>query len=220
MKKTVMLILGVFLSAALPLAADTETIGDYTWEYSISSGTAEIIGVSPAIGSLAIPSTLGGYPVKGIGANAFADCDRLSSVTIPDGVESIGTNAFHNCAVMAVVTFGNGMKRIDENAFLGCKSLAVVTIPSGVEHIAYGTFSGCSGLTDLTIGENVKTIGVGAFFDCIGLTRVTIPDKVISIGESAFSGCVGLTDLRRLAARWRASGRTHSPAAAALRGNW
>ena len=98
MKKSLMLIFGVILSSALPLAAETETIGDYTWEYTISSGTCEITGVSPAVGNVTIPSALGGKSVTGIGTNAFSECSGLTGVTIPDSVTSIGLSAFSDCS--------------------------------------------------------------------------------------------------------------------------
>ena len=45
---------------------------------------------------LIVPSVLGGYPVKSIGLNAFGNNQELTSITLPDGLESIAAGAFHH----------------------------------------------------------------------------------------------------------------------------
>ena len=42
--------------------------------------------------------------VTRIGNNAFQDCTRMTSVTIPNSVTSIGNNAFRGCVGMTSVT--------------------------------------------------------------------------------------------------------------------
>lgn len=42
-----------------------------------------------------------------IHANAFKDCNKITSITIPSTVTSIGSNAFANCTSLTNVTFGN-----------------------------------------------------------------------------------------------------------------
>lgn len=44
-----------------------------------------------------------GY-IKAISSNAFDSCTSLSSITIPDSVESIDTSAFSSCASLRSVT--------------------------------------------------------------------------------------------------------------------
>ena len=47
-----------------------------------------------ADGDLEIPAEIAGLQVASIGAGAFVNCGRLTSITIPDGVTSIGRYAF------------------------------------------------------------------------------------------------------------------------------
>ena len=158
--------------------------------------------------------------VKNIGARAFCDCSRLTSVTIPDSVTGIGVNAFSGCSGLTSITIPNSVMSVGDGAFDGCSGLTSVTIPQyvcdnslsnvfsscyqsitnvvildGVTSIGAGAFSGCSGLTSVTIPNSVTNIGERAFCDCSGLAGVTIPDSVTSIERGAFSGCSGFTSV-------------------------
>ena len=61
-----------------------------------------------------IPATIEGCPVVAVEAWAFALCDQLTVVTIPDSVTSIGANAFYLCDALANVNYTGS--RADWNA--------------------------------------------------------------------------------------------------------
>ena len=119
------------------------------FEYTVTGDEATITGYTGSAKSLVIPSELGGKPVTEIGIFAFALCDSLTEVTIPEGVTSIGAGAF-NC----------------------CYNLEEVTIPEGVTSIKDSVFEGCSSLTEVTIPKSVTSIKSAAFYDCGALTTV------------------------------------------------
>ena len=127
-------------------------------------------------GDIVIPSeiTYEGkvYNVTNIGENAFALCEGLTSITIPNSVTNIGDVAFINCA-----------------------GLTSITIPNSVTSIGDCAFGSCYGLTSVTIPNSVTTIGELTFYRCSSLTSITIPNSVTSIGNSAFSGCRGLNSM-------------------------
>ena len=138
---------------------------------------------------------------------------KLTSVTIPNSVDSIGDRAFYGCSGLTSVTIGNSVTSIGNYAFKGCTGLTSVTIPNSVTSIGYGAFSGCSGLTSpiynayvfakmpttysgaYTIPDGIESIASYAFEGCTGVTSVTIPNSVTSIGRLAFDGCTGLTSV-------------------------
>ena len=77
-----------------------------------------------------------------IGRSAFNGCRSLTSVTIPNDVESIGSYTFQSCI-----------------------GLTSVIIPNNVKSIGDYAFYGCSGLTSVIIGSGVLSIGSYAFYD-------------------------------------------------------
>ncbi|MBR5643497.1 MAG: leucine-rich repeat protein [Salinivirgaceae bacterium] len=155
--------------------------------------------------------------VTSISNSAFKDCSDLSSVTIPEGVNTIGSNAFNGCTGLTSVNIPNSVTSIGSSAFFGCTGLTEITIPENVTSIEsaafkncsgletlnfnakncgamsgqnyYATFNGCTSLATITIGENVETIPSYAFLCCSSVKTVTIPASVTSIGDDAFKEC-------------------------------
>ena len=140
-------------------------------------------------------------PVTLIGESAFEGCDRLASITIPNGVTLIGEDAFEGCRSLVSITIPNSVITIDEAPFVGCESLVGFCGKYASEDnrclVVEGVLNSFapSGLTSYNIPNSVTSIGTGAFYRCSSLTSVTIPDSVTSIGDSAFEGCSGLANL-------------------------
>ena len=135
------------------------------------------------------------YSVVAIDRAAFHNCSKLTSVIIPNTVNSIDEFAFKGCSGLTSVIIPNSVTAIGECAFYECSGLTSVIIPNSVKVIGIYAFKGCSGLTSVIIPNSVEVIGNYAFEDCSGLTSVTIPNSVVAIGELAFCRCSGLTKL-------------------------
>ena len=150
-------------------------------------------------GTVIIPSTVTHegveYTVNKIAENAFLDCSKLTSVTIPNSVATIGSNAFYNCSGLTSITLPQSVTTIGEYAFSGCRKLSSIAIPNNVTNINSYTFYGCSSLVSVNIPTSVTSIGYSAFRDCTGISSVNIPNSVTSIGSDAFGGCTGLTSV-------------------------
>ena len=133
---------------ALPLvvsAYDCQVDGIY---YNLNSveKTAEVTSAMYS-GSVIIPEkiTYEGmeYSVTSIGIQAFAGCNGLTSITIPNSVKIIGNSAFSNCTGLTFVIIPNSVVIIRYNAFWGCSSMTSVIIGSSVTNIYDKAFSNC-----------------------------------------------------------------------------
>jgi hypothetical protein len=133
--------------------------------------------------------------VTSIGAWAFFECKRLTSVEIPSSVTSIGSVAFEECKNLTTVTLPYGVKSIGNKAFYGCEGLTGITIPNSVTSIGYRAFYHCESLTSLKIPNSVTSIGDEAFAYCKSLTSITIPSSVTNIGDSTLAYCTSLTSV-------------------------
>lgn len=217
--------MGVLAAIAVLLGTESSwgyatMIGDTTWYYSINTNTwkATVTGANPANGNLAIPASLGGCPVTGIGSYAFENCHQLGSVVIPDGVTNIafkafaysslssvnipadvtdiGANVFCGCSNLVSVTCSAMLTSIPVSAFYACSSLRSIHLPQSLTRIGENAFEDCRALQSLSIPNGVTNIGDKAFAGCSGVASVSISERLTSIPQSAFSGCSSLTFLR------------------------
>ncbi|MEI6577835.1 MAG: leucine-rich repeat domain-containing protein [Eubacteriales bacterium] len=204
-KKTItLLIAGLTLFVSVPLNANAEA--QNVLSYTVTNDQATIVYCDKAaVGELTIPDTLDGFPVTRIERDAFSDCNKLTSITVPDSVTSIGGGAFRWCRFLKSIYVDAGNPNYSsENGVLFNKSKTELirypsdktgtsySIPNKVTSIGENAFYSCTGLTSVTITNSVKSIGDMAFDFCVALKNVTIPDSMTSIGGGAFSKCYKL----------------------------
>lgn len=115
----------------------------------------------------------------------YLDGEELTSIVIPEGIETIGSNAFLTATSISHVSLPHTLKRIGESAFCGCKKLNAIIIPDGVTDIGDACFSGCSSLNEVSLPVTLTLIGSLCFYNC-SLETLVIPGSVSRIGSSAF----------------------------------
>ncbi len=205
-KKMLAVLIGALtICAACALCAGAETSGDY--EYRILyDGTVEITDYTGNATDLTVPATIDGKKVTRIGSWAFAYCDSITSVAIPDGVTSIESYAF-NFSSITSITIPSSVTRIDDSTFLYCYFLVSITVDKN--NANYTSKDGVLFNKDLTeiieyptgkeggyiIPDGVTSIGANAFKFCEGLTSINIPDSVKIIFSETFVGCSSLESI-------------------------
>ena len=177
--------------------------------YSLSEDGAYAIvnGYEGTAADVVIADTFEGKPVVVIAEGAFAYCEILASITIPDSVTSIGAAAFLGCDDMISITIPASVTSIGGNALLNNN---LTNIEVAENNPAYMDIDGnlyskdgtvliqyAIGKTDtsFTLPDTVTTIGDYAFAWGGNLKNVTIPNTLTAIGVSAFAWCYGLTDV-------------------------
>lgn len=173
--------------------------------YDLGSGTlyfdseaGRITGVDDYVRNYAweivIPSKINGVAVTSIGAEAFRESRRLTSVTIPNSVTSIGQSAFWGCDNLEEVILPNSVSIIGDSAFASCGSLKSISVPKSVAYIGCYAFSRCSDLSSVALKEGITVID-SAFWSCNSLTAVTIPASVVYLDVDAFEFCENLSSV-------------------------
>ena len=185
--------------------------------YEVVSGQAEITAYPAGeTGHLDIPVELDGFKVVAITGTsptqgAFQG-SSLSSVMIPEGVETLGSHAFYWSRLLAVdfptslkrigakafgltaIGFGGeaivlpgGLQEIGEQAFWACDFQQMI-IPDSVTAIDNSAFANCKQMTFLKIGTGTSGLPSGAFENCDQLKRVEFPEGLVEIGPDCFRG--------------------------------
>ena len=131
------------------------------------------------------------YDVTSIGYGAFENCDKLTSVVIPNSVLSIGFGAFEKCYSLATIQIPESVTTIGGRAFDGTAWYG--NQPDGVVYagkVAYKYKGEMPENSIIEIKDGTISISLEAFNGYVGLTHISIPNSVTTIGEGAFNFCI------------------------------
>lgn len=115
-----------------------------------------------------LPSTL-----KRLEYSAFQNCQRLSTVRLPEGLESIGDGCFKESGIEEV-TFGRCLNTVGKNAFASCHNLKLAFVESGCTLNARDYLD-----LSVTISQ-MPQIPIRDLRSC---ADVKIPDNITGIGH-------------------------------------
>jgi hypothetical protein len=162
-------------------SSSTEGLHTNAFNVAITSHTFENgVGTIVFDGNV---TTLGNY--------AFYKCQKMKSITLPNGVTGIGEYAFADSKALETIEMPDTVASIGKTAFRQCV-FVTFKFPSSVTIINESVLNNCPNLTSVVIGSNVTQIGQKVFNTCSALTNVDIGKNVVSINKQAFNGCSSL----------------------------
>ena len=129
-----------------------------------------------------------------IAGNAFANCTKLTGITLPESLKYISQQAFWKSGLKSV-TLPDSLQRVSDKAFADCKNLSDVTFGSGLKRIGDYMFENCPSLTSVKIPDNIESIGQYAFSACSYLETVEIGSGFSALGNNVFNACRRLRNL-------------------------
>lgn len=140
-----------------------------------------------------------GNGITKIGDQIFSSTENLKNVIIPDTVTEIGWTAFsqsnkymYDTCGLESITLPRYLTKIGKAAFSG-NALTSITIPATVTEIGQYSFSDCCELIEATVLGTV--IGELMFTRCIKLTQLTVTTNLKNISNDAFNYCTNLTTI-------------------------
>ena len=120
--------------------------------------------------------------------------NTITSVEIPDGVESIDKYAFYNCKLLSKVVLPDSLESIGEKAFAECSVLKSINLGK-VRIIRDKAFNLCDSLTCDDIGgaDLSSLYAVGAYaFEGTRFTEIHL-NSLSRVSDGAFANCAYLT---------------------------
>lgn len=191
-------------------------------DYMINIGESAFEGTAIECSEIGTKATASG---GNIGRWAFYGCDNITDLTI-DRVSTIGADAFAFCSGMSSLTLGYGVSTIGNRAFNRCDNLREIHIGENVRSITNAFSSTLNYLDEITVSEQntfyssdgnclietssntlilgtnstvipntVKYITLNAFNGRTNLSTINIPASVTNIYANAFYGCTNLKEV-------------------------
>ncbi len=131
--------------------------------------------------------------VETIGAYAFANNEKITTISLPDSVAVLGEHSFQKCDKLYSVKLPDSIKEISAYAFYECTQYVLKSLPSSLEKIGEHAFDFCHSLKEVTIPDSVHEIGDCAFYKCESLQKIFLPASLAKYGYRVFAGCELLT---------------------------
>ena len=125
--------------------------------------------------------------------DSFFECNKLSSVVIPDTVISIGMRAFYETNLTSV-SLPSSVLSVDKYAFERCSSLVSMSAYGLDTNFIQSVFNQCNNLQSVFISSNLEYSGNSIFSECQHLYYVHMPNAV-RIPNYMFSNCISLSSM-------------------------
>ncbi len=110
----------------------------------------------------------------------------LSSITVPDEVQTFGESCFDGCSELQKINIPNGVTELPNRFMADCKKVTEVTLPESV--VTLGEYSlSRVGMETIDI-SHVTTLKTAAFYECPNLKTVEIPEAITQIPSYLFTG--------------------------------
>ena len=136
----------------------------------------------------------------------FAGWSNLTTVTLPDTIETIGVNAFAGCTKLThvIITENSNLTTIGRSAFEGCSKFVAIAdskenntfvVPASVKLVGDYAFKGTA-IKSLEFAENCTlAVGYKVFANCSSLVSVSISSTISSVDFDAFNGCTKINTI-------------------------
>ena len=143
--------------------------------------------------------------IKGIGYEAFKDCESLSKISLPNSEAYLGAYAFSGCKSLTTITIPEKINLVLHGLFMGCDALASISVDS--DNIHFDSRNNCNAIIETAtnkllagcrktiIPDDIVVIGQESFAMNNSVQSISIPNSVDTIEHCAFYKCQALTSI-------------------------
>ncbi|MBE6994352.1 MAG: leucine-rich repeat domain-containing protein [Ruminococcaceae bacterium] len=111
--------------------------------------------------------------LRSIGTDAFRGC-AVTEVTLPEGLTQLG--GFRGCGKLTSINVPETVESVGVRAFEDCGSLRALSLPDGVRSVGFYAFGGTCGIETLYLpGSVVACSGGEAFFGNPSVRAIRFP---------------------------------------------
>ena len=214
-----LLVLAVMLLKGTCVYAQKVLIDSVYYTLDGATKTAEIAvqSTSTAVGDVVINDSVtyegANYAVTSMADDAFAYCNQLTSIVLPQTLRNLGKNAFLSCTrLTSCIIPDSTITEIPFEAFLKA-GIIEFRVPEGVTYIEQRSFEQMPNLLRVHLANSVKSLTSWSFYNLPALQdpiyndslfvlmprsysgAYTIPSSIKVICNMAFYGCTKVTSL-------------------------
>lgn len=133
------------------------------------------------------------FKITSIGENAFYMNEKITAVSMPEGIKTIGNSAFSMCYGLSSINLVDSIEQIEDNSFFLCEKLDT-DMPANIKSIGKSAFQS-TGLSSVNLPEGIIFTGDSAFYNCTNLKSANIPASLTDIKPLMYGNCTALEDV-------------------------
>ena len=136
------------------------------------------------------------HAIKRIAPFGFSNCTHLKSVIISDNIVVVGADAFAYCDSLTSITIGKGVQQflMERYCFQGCTHIDTIYWNaincSDMSSVLF--YSTRSNIKSFTFGDQVEHIPSRLCDSLVNIQQITFPRSIRSIGHDVFRDCNNL----------------------------
>lgn len=119
----------------------------------------------------------------------------LRSIRLPSTLRGIGEGAFAGCEGLERIELPEGLKVLGKECFLECTGLREIRIPDTVTMLGEGAFRGCVNLKSAVLSESLTRLETETFQDCSSLKTMELPRSLAELGSDVWRSCYALESI-------------------------
>lgn len=176
----------------------TDGVLIYSYDGVVKPASTDIAG------NVVIPSNYEGFDVTRIPDNAFAGCNKITSITIPNSVSYIGKASFNGCSGIQEITIPYVGLKMDGKRTEGLFGVIFGNkkYEGGIEVTQYCSdnwnddifYSLPAGLKKVTVTDTTS-LSYGAFSGLTMVEEINLNNNLTTLGSNAFMDCTSLKEM-------------------------